>query len=86
MFVTKTLSGVFFQCGQPMERSRCRACGAAIGGTQHRPLRGNVVVKRLGYNWSYSNAVKCITNTRHLAVDFFILCPHLPHTRYYIAK
>ncbi|TNM97227.1 hypothetical protein fugu_015383 [Takifugu bimaculatus] len=36
------------ECGQPMERSRCLDCGAAIGGTDHRPLEGFHVVNLEG--------------------------------------
>ncbi|CAL8311059.1 unnamed protein product [Arctogadus glacialis] len=28
------------ECGQPMERSHCPDCGAAIGGNEHRPVAG----------------------------------------------
>lgn len=33
-----------FQCGQPMERSRCLDCGAIIGGDNHLPVQGFQVV------------------------------------------
>lgn len=34
------------QCGRPMEQNNCRACGAVIGGTNHTPVAGNVVLNR----------------------------------------
>ncbi|ELU09101.1 hypothetical protein CAPTEDRAFT_223578 [Capitella teleta] len=32
---------LFHQCGRPTTTSKCKECGAPIGGTNHRPLAGN---------------------------------------------
>ena len=43
----KRLNDLFdLQCGKPMQQSNCKTCGAIIGGTNHHPQAGNVLISR----------------------------------------
>lgn len=46
-FYVNLCAAFCFQCGQPNDEDNCRACGARIGGRNHRLVADNALIAKL---------------------------------------